>query len=139
MTNKFYENYFDVRFPNYAYRDKMWIPVVEYLQRYVPKDSVLLDLGAGFCNFVNHIVAKEKHASDFAEVVKEYAAPGVIPHVEDCTKLTHADNTFDVVFESNMFEHLDYAESHKAAQEVFRVLKPGGAFIAMQPNFRYFY
>ncbi len=138
MATKFYEKYFSIRFPNYEYRDKMWIPVVEYLQRYIPENSVVLDVGAGYCNFINHVVAKEKHASDFADVVKEYAGPGVITHVEDCTKLTHKDNTFDIVFESNTFEHLDYDQSHKAAQEIFRVLKPGGKFIAMQPNFRYF-
>ena len=135
--NNAYENYFDVRFPNYSYRDKMWIPVVEYLQRWIPAESKVLEVGAGYCNFINHIQAKEKHASDRESVVK-YADANVSQYIESVTDLTHDDNYFDVVFESNMFEHLTYEEAHKGAQEIFRVLKSGGRFIAMQPNFRYF-
>ena len=30
-------------------RDKVWIEVARFLQKYVPKDAVVLDIGAGYC------------------------------------------------------------------------------------------
>jgi len=140
MTKLLYDKYFKTRFPNYSYRDKMWQPVVNYLQRYVPRESVVLDLGAGYCNFVNHIIAKEKHAADASDIIKKYADKDVICHVKDCTDLNDIPNgKFDVVFESNLLEHLELNQVEKTLQEVHRVLKSGGRFIAMQPNFTYFY
>ena len=32
-----------------------WRPICNYLQRYVHADGVTLDLGAGFCHFINNI------------------------------------------------------------------------------------
>lgn len=51
MTKGLYDKYFETRFPNYPYRDKMFRPIVEYVQRYIPGDSVVLDLGAGLLQF----------------------------------------------------------------------------------------
>lgn len=43
---------------------------------------------------------------------------------EDITKLTYADNTFDLVLHSETLEHIISAE--KAIKETKRILKPGG-------------
>src|SRR5207244_1386412 len=32
---------------------KFWRPICGYLQRYVPSDGSTLDLGAGYCHFIN--------------------------------------------------------------------------------------
>ncbi|MDP2638659.1 MAG: class I SAM-dependent methyltransferase [Candidatus Azambacteria bacterium] len=141
MTKELYNKYFETRFPNYSYRDKMWRPVVEYLQeKYIPKDSVVLDLGAGYCNFINNVIAKEKHASDISNIIEKYANKDVTCHIKDCADLNSIPSgKFDVVFESNLLEHLELNQVENTLQEVYRVLKPGGKFIAMQPNFTYFY
>jgi ubiquinone/menaquinone biosynthesis C-methylase UbiE len=47
------------------------------------------------------------------------------------------DGYFDVVFISNVFEHLTRQESVLALAEIRRVLKQGGVLIAIQPNFKY--
>ncbi len=48
------------------------------------------------------------------------------------------DACVDVCFTSNFFEHLpDRAARNRVLQEVHRVLRPGGAFVAMQPNIKY--
>jgi len=50
----------------------------------------------------------------------------------DAEALTFADNSFDIIFMTEVLEHmLDYG---KALSEVHRVLKPGGTFIVSVPN-----
>ena len=44
-----------------------WRPICHYLQRYVRPDGVTLDLGAGFCHFINNIRSREKIALDINE------------------------------------------------------------------------
>jgi len=140
MPEELYDKYFETRFPNYPYRDKMFRPIVEYIQRYVPKDSVVLDLGAGYCNFINHIIAKEKHAADISNIIKKYADKDVICHIKNCVNLDDIpDKKFDIVFESNLLEHLDADQAEKTLKEIHRILKPGGTFIGLQPNFQYAY
>jgi SAM-dependent methyltransferase len=48
-------------------------------------------------------------------------------------------NTVDVVFASNLFEHLTDVELETTMTEVKRVLKKGGRLILMQPNYRLAY
>ncbi|MBI4919689.1 class I SAM-dependent methyltransferase [Candidatus Azambacteria bacterium] len=140
MPEKLYDKYFETRFPNYPYRDRMFRPIVEYVQRYVPKDSIILDLGAGYCNFINHITAKEKHAADISNIIEKYADKNVICHVKNCANLDDIPNEkFDVVFESNLLEHLETDALEKTIKEIYRILKPGGTFIGLQPNFQYAY
>ncbi len=55
----------------------------------------------------------------------------------DCTDLTELDDaTFDVVFASNLLEHLERPQSDRLLAEAMRVLRPGGRLILLQPNFR---
>lgn len=42
-----------------------------------------------------------------------------------------------MVFASNLLEHLSRADGAACAAAVRRVLKPGGSFIVVQPNFKY--
>jgi SAM-dependent methyltransferase len=47
-------------------------------------------------------------------------------------KLPYESNTFDIIFCKSVIEHLYYPE--KVFQEVRRILKPGGAFVVMTPE-----
>jgi SAM-dependent methyltransferase len=138
-TASLYENYHESRFRYDARRDRIWREVCRYLQtKYVVKSSCVLELGAGYCHFINNICASQKHALDIFPRLKEYASPDVVCRIGTCTDLSsYADSSFDVVFASNLFEHLDRAELEKTAGEVRRVLTVGGRLILLQPNFRY--
>jgi SAM-dependent methyltransferase len=46
--------------------------------------------------------------------------------------LPYEDETFDVIFSSWVFEHVD--DPAATAQELLRILKPGGCICAMTPN-----
>lgn len=50
--------------------------------------------------------------------------PGV-DRVENVEKLTFVDNSIGTIISLNTFEHVQ--NCHKAAEEIYRVLKPGGA------------
>ena len=132
--------YYNSRFSFDKGRNDVWIEVSRYLQKYVNQDASVLDLGAGYCSFINNINSKDKYAIDLFEGFKEYANKDVKTFVGSCTNLKQfKKNSFEVVFSSNLFEHLTLDEAAKTLKEINRVLKPKGRFIVIQPNFRYCY
>jgi ubiquinone/menaquinone biosynthesis C-methylase UbiE len=133
-------DYFQSRFVYDARREAIWSEVCAYLQVFVPPEAAVLDLGAGYCSFINHIVAAEKHALDLYPGFARFARPDVKTYVAGCDNLAvFSDNQLDVVFSSNLLEHLTRTAIEATLAEVWRVLKPSGRFILIQPNFKYSY
>jgi SAM-dependent methyltransferase len=134
------EGYFKTRLAPDPNREKVWSVVVPWLQRFIPPNAAVLDVGAGYCTFINQVRAAERHAVDVAPLVTEHAAPGVIAHVAPSYHMQGVPSAhFDVVFESFLFEHLTREELADTLAEILRVLKPGGRLLAAQPNFYYAY
>jgi len=132
--------YYTCRFSFDNERNAVWIEISRYLQKFIQKESIILDLGAGYCSFVNNIKAKEKYAVDLFEDFRKYADKDVKTYVGSCTSLKQfKKDSFDAVFSSNLFEHLTLDEAEKTLKEIDRVLRPKGRFIVIQPNFRYCY
>ncbi len=134
-----YDAYFKTRFGYDPRRDMVWKEVVRWIQsKYIATDARVLDAGAGYCNFINHVVAKERHAVDVFSRFPEFAAPGVATRVSTVTEMGfYDDNQFDVVFASNLAEHLTRSDLILFLSEVRRILRLGGRLILMQPNFKY--
>lgn len=129
--------YFETRLVADQNRGKVWRHLCDYLDRYVGADAEVLELGAGWCDFSNLVRARRVVAMDLDDTVTRAAAPHVIAEVGDCTDLSRfATNSFDVVFASNLLEHLDRTQSGALLAEAQRVLRPSGRLILMQPNFR---
>lgn len=129
--------YFETRLQANANRPRVWTHICAYLARWIPADSDILELGAGWCDFANQVQGRRVVAMDLDSVVKESAAPSVEAVVGDCTQLTgFDDDSFDVVFASNLLEHLERPQAQQLLAESRRVLRPGGRLILMQPNFR---
>ena len=130
--------YYRTRFSHVAGRGRVWRAICRYLERYVPPRASILDLGAGYCSFINEIRCAEKHAVDIFPGFKEFAAPDVHAIVGPCWELGRFDDgRLDVVFSSNLLEHLSRTEVFETLREVKRVLRPGGRLLIIQPNFRY--
>jgi SAM-dependent methyltransferase len=120
------------------YRTKVWKVLVEYFGQWVPKDGAVLDLGAGYCEFINNVVAKTKYAMDLNPEAHERAAAGVQVLQQDCSQPWAAVSELDAVFTSNFLEHLpDKAAVSRTLENVYAALKPGGRFIAMGPNIKF--
>ena len=131
--------YFRTRMSPDSRRTAVWKLIARRLEELVPirPDAAVLDLGAGYCDFINEVRAREKHAVDSAPG-REHAAPGVTFHQARCDELGSLPAAhFDAALASNLFEHLPLEAIRKTLSGLSRVLKPGGRLIVMQPNFRY--
>jgi ubiquinone/menaquinone biosynthesis C-methylase UbiE len=140
MSSALYDDRFDLH--ERRVKNALWQVLCErFLQRYVRPTDAVLDLGAGFCEFINHVRAREKWAVDVNPATADCAAPDVRVHrgrADDLGWLP--DASLDVVFASNVFEHFTSKDDvMKALGEVRRVLRPGGRLLVLQPNVRYAY
>jgi len=131
-------DYFHTRFVYRIERKKVWAILAEYLaDLFISPDAAVLDLGAGYCDFINQLKARERHALDISPIIAKHAAEGIVTHVGSCVQMTElADRYFDVVFASNLLEHLSREESVKTLSEIYRILKETGRLILIQPNFK---
>jgi len=100
-----------------------------------------LDLASGYCEFINNIKCGEKYAIDIDPECLKKAKANVHTLQQSCTDLSNfPDDFFDLVFASNIFEHLKSKEELEAVlRQVRRVLKPGGRILILVPNIRYCY
>ncbi|MBF0215854.1 MAG: class I SAM-dependent methyltransferase [Candidatus Omnitrophica bacterium] len=112
----------------------------DHFQKYVPRDGIILDLAAGYCEFINNINARGKIAVDINPDVRRYAAPGVKAVLSSSTDMKAVDDSsIDIVFAGNFFEHLTKEDIVKTMSEIHRVLKDDGKVMILQPNIRFCY
>ncbi len=125
-----------------ARKNALWRVLCQsFLQRYVSQSDVVMDLGAGYCEFINNIRCARKLALDLSEVARDHAGPDVTVIVKPATDLAYLDRaSVDVVFASNVFEHLPSKdELMTVLSGIHHVLRPGGRLLILQPNIRYAY
>lgn len=121
-------------------KDQIWqVLCKDFFQKYVKPTDTVLDLGAGYCEFINHIHCATKIAVDLSEDTPQYAHPDV--KVIQCpgnAMTTVPDISVDVVFTSNFFEHMPTkVVFQETLQEIFRILQAGGRLLTLQPNIRF--
>ena len=122
----------------------LWKTLIdEFLQKYVPKNSVVLDIGGGYCEFINHVKAQEKYLIDLNPDAKVFAEPDIKVlnlNILDIKEQEQINRQFDIIFISNFFEHLaNKEELIQVLAFCFSYLKHGGSLLIIQPNFKYSY
>lgn len=131
--------YHAAHLPEDPARAVVWKVVAEHLSMWVPRNARVLEIGAGYCNWINNVVAARRVAVDIWPDVVRYADGGVDALVLDAAHdlPTLGDAAFDVVLASNVLEHFEPGVTASVVDDVARLLKAGGRLIIVQPNFKY--
>ncbi len=111
----------------------------DFFQRYIKPTDTVLDIGAGYCEFINNIVCGVKIALDLNEETRSYANPDVRVVQSPSNAMEGIDDSsVDVAFASNFFEHMPTKHVFlETLREIVRVLRPGGRLLILQPNIRF--
>ncbi|HZY66929.1 MAG TPA: methyltransferase domain-containing protein [Rubrobacteraceae bacterium] len=140
MIDKIYQTRFDS--DTVAAKKELWNVLVEqFLQRYVPTDAAVADIGGGYCEFINAVRCRQKYVVDLNPDVHKYAAPDVEILLSDASDIDALPNGgLDVAFVSNFFEHLPSKQQlFEVLAEINRTLGHGGKLLIIQPNIKYAY
>ncbi len=121
-------------------REEVWaILTRHFFQSWVQETDSILDLGAGYCEFINSIRASRKYALDLNPAMPSHCAVDVQGLVHDvATTWPLPCDSVDVIFSSNFLEHL-HTKDHLqfCLQESHRVLRSGGRLLLLGPNIRF--
>jgi SAM-dependent methyltransferase len=131
--------YFSTRYLFDPGRSRVWRAICEYLQPSVPPSSAVLDLGCGYCDFINQIRADTRYALDASPAVAQYCAHGVQFLCASAPEIPLPPQSVDVVFSSNLLEHLTDSEIDELFTRLRTILRPRGRIILIQPNYFYAY
>jgi len=120
-------------------RAVVWDAIAEHLSPWVPPEAHVLEIGAGYCTWINAVRAARRVAIDIWPDVSQHAAPGVETRVMDAADGLRrlGERAFDVVLASNMLEHFTPDAAASIARDAFHLLPAGGRVLVVQPNFRY--
>src|SRR5688500_13843140 len=91
-----------------AFRDAMWkVLCGDFFQRFVPRDATVMEIAAGYCEFINNIEAGRRIAIDINPETERRAAPGVEVVLTLSSDLSMIPSeSIDIAFVSNFFEHI---------------------------------
>jgi cyclopropane fatty-acyl-phospholipid synthase-like methyltransferase len=118
-------------------RPLVWSVVAEHLSPFIPPDAEVLEIGAGYCDWINQVRAARRVAVDVWPEVRRFAGAGVDSQVLDVSTdlRTFPPGSFDTVLASNILEHFVPDVTAEIVADVFALLRPGGRLLIIQPNF----
>ena len=119
-------------------KEAIWRELGAYLQRFIEPGARVVDIACDLGYFIRNIKAADRWATDIRDV------GGALPadvHFVRASGLDLADVMpnahFDLAFFSNYLEHLSSTETVLQQLRVtFKLLKPGGRVLILQPNIR---
>ena len=119
-------------------KNELWaILCKNFLVQFIKSTDTVVDLGAGYCEFINNIHAKRRIAVDIKNDVKESAQTGVeivVGSTKNIRRLFQP-NSIDIIFISNLLEHLESKEEvFRLLYESYDNLRKGGRLLIMQPD-----
>jgi hypothetical protein len=131
--------YHQTRFTADPRRRVLWQMLVNSVfQKQIPPNGTVLELGAGYGEFINSVKAARRIAVDCWPEFKTHLAPGVEGLVTDLTQLDGVpDNAMDYVFASNCFEHVSQGGLISCLAQLRKKMKAGARLTILQPNFKY--
>ena len=132
------DGYRRTRFPRDPNREILWATLcASYFQRLVDPEFHVLELGAGYANFINNIRCRARTAIDVWPALPEHVRSGVTARVGSVTDLEFLpDASVDFVFASNLFEHLTQAQFADVLAQLGKKVRSGATLNILQPNYR---
>jgi SAM-dependent methyltransferase len=105
---------------------------VAYINRLAP--GRILDVGCGLGYLLSAVDERwEKHGIELSRFAAEYASREGLVHVGDLRSANYPTHHFDVLVLYHVIEHMH--DPVAEIEEIFRVLRPGGALIVGTPDF----
>ena len=131
--------YHRTRFQPDPRRRVLWQTLVACVfQKQIPPEAVVLELGAGYGDFINAVTARRRLAVDLWPGMVAHLEAGVEGLVTSITQLDGVpDGSVDYVFSSNCFEHVSQRDLADCLTQLQRKMKPGAMLSIVQPNFKY--
>jgi SAM-dependent methyltransferase len=136
-----YEGYHASRFQHDPRRSVLWQTLWNaHFSREIAPDFCVLELGCGYGEFINSVVARRRIGLDMWEGMRNYLQDGVEPIIGSATDLSMLeDGCVDYVFASNLFEHLTQDQFRSTLAAIRPKLTSRGTLTILQPNYRYAY
>jgi SAM-dependent methyltransferase len=133
--------YHDVHLPENPTREVVWRVIADHVAPWIPGDAHVLEIGAGYCQWINAVRAARRVAVDSWPEFRTFAEAGVETTVLDAAQhLTGLGaGKFDVALASNVLEHFEPDTAAAVIGDIALILKPQGRLIVVQPNFAYAY
>ena len=119
-------------------KDRVWVEIGRYLQRYVDPNLPILDVACDRGYFIRNVQGSEKWASDLRDM-SAAVSPDVHFVQSDGLRLNGVlpAGHFGTVFMSNYLEHLaSGSEVIHQLRVAGELLRPDGRLIVLQPNIR---
>ena len=124
-------------YPYLGERAHVWKEIARYARRDAPDTDVVVELGPGYCDFINAFPARRKLAFDLNPEMADYANDDVELRIQDASHLADLEpGSVDLVFASNFLEHLSERAASQLLTNARRALSPRGRLILLQPNHR---
>ncbi|NTU44214.1 MAG: class I SAM-dependent methyltransferase [Chlorobiaceae bacterium] len=140
MTNK--RAYLLTRYKYTPMRRIVWQEISKYLfNKYKIPNGRVIEYGCGYGDWLGNTVATEKNAiennidlvkyveSEYKIDIKYGNIMSILPEI--------SENSFDLVLASNFFEHFQSDDVSSLLSETFRVMRPEGLLVIIQPNYQY--
>lgn len=133
--------YFDTRFAKDDRRDVLWRALWEYFfRRWIRPEDCVLELGAGYGHFINHVQARRRIAVDMWPGFLKFLQPGIEGHVTGVDQLEFLQPaSVDFAFASNLFEHISQEALAAVLERLRFCFTKQGTLAIVQPNYYYCY
>jgi len=134
-------NYHESRLKTDPRRGQVWASLWRFFFTHrIQPDYTVIDLGAGYGDFINHVRAQRRIAIDQWQEMPEHIQEGVESVVGSITDLGFLNNdSIDYAFASNIFEHISKSDLEGTLNQLSMKLSLRGTLTILQPNYRYCY
>ncbi len=117
-------------------RKKVWQPIIQYVSKDCGFVDSVLELGPGFCDFINNFPARKKYCVEKNSAMQKYADKSVEFLSGNALNLKRFPiESLDLIFASNFLEHLTDEEHKILIPQIHSILKKSGKLVLIQPNF----